>query len=188
VGLVHNHLAAPPIPVTETDGDSAAALAEYERTNSQLMGPVFLGHYPDAFLRDAGVDALRVEPGDLEQVARPTDFLGLNVYAGNFVRAGADGRPEVLPFPRGYPEGSLWWLKLTPQSVYWAIRHAAQAYGVQTFYMTESGATFDDVTPGGEVLDLPVDAIESIRAHTAPVQPAQVPGLQCLCQRSLRPD
>ena len=46
-----------------------------------------------------------VEPGDMERIALPTDFLGLNVYAGNFVRAGRDGRPEVLPFPRGYPGG-----------------------------------------------------------------------------------
>ena len=107
VGLVHNHLPAPPIPVTETDADMAAARAEYERTNGQLMGPVFRGHYPDAFLRSAGADAPRVEPGDMERIALPTDFLGLNVYAGNFVRAGADGQPEVLEFPSGYPEGAL---------------------------------------------------------------------------------
>ena len=69
VGLVHNHLPAPPIPVTETDADIAAARAEYERTNNQLMGPVFLGHYPDAFLRGAGPDAPQVQPGDTERIA-----------------------------------------------------------------------------------------------------------------------
>ena len=84
----------------------------------------------------------------MERIALPTDFLGLNVYAGNFVRAGADGQPEVLPFPRGYPEGALWWLKITPQSLYWAVRLAAEVFGVKSFYMTESGATFDDdITP-----------------------------------------
>jgi beta-glucosidase len=155
VGLVHNHLPAPPIPVTETEADIVAARAEYARTNGQLMAPVFLGHYPESFLREAGADAPQVEPGDMERIAAPTDFLGLNVYAGNFVRAGANGEPEVLPFPRGYPEGALWWLKITPQSMYWAVRFAAEVFGVKTFYMTESGATFDDdVTPGGEVLDL----------------------------------
>jgi beta-glucosidase len=155
VGLVHNHLPAPPIPVTETEADIVAARTEYERTNGQLMGPIFLGHYPEAFLRAAGGDAPRIEPGDMERIARPTDFLGLNVYAGNFVRAGIDNQPEVLPFPRGYPEGALGWLKITPQSMYWSVRFAAEVFGVKSFYMTESGATFeDDITPAGEVFDL----------------------------------
>ncbi len=155
VGLVHNHLPAPPIPVTETPADIAAARAEYERTNRQLMGPLFLGEYPDAFLLEAGPDAPEVAPGDLALISQPTDYLGLNVYAGDFVRAGVDGQPEVLPFPRDYPEGALPWLKLTPQSLYWAVRHAAEVYGVKSFYMTESGATFDDeLTAAGEVVDL----------------------------------
>ncbi len=155
VGLVHNHLPAPQIPVTETDADIAAAQAEYTRTNNQLMGPVFLGHYPDAFLREVGHDAPQVQAGDLDLIAQPTDYLGLNVYAGDFVRAGADGQPERLPFPPGYPEGNLSWLKVTPQSLYWALRHAAEVFGVRSFFITESGATFEDpVSPTGEVLDL----------------------------------
>ena len=144
VGLVHNHLPAPPIPLTETEADIGAARTEFERTNGQLMGPVFLGRYPESFLHHARADAPQVEPGDMEQIARPTDFLGLNIYAGNFVRAGAHGQPEVLPFPKGYPEGGLHWLKITPQSMYWAVRFAADVFGVKSFYMTESGATFDD--------------------------------------------
>ena len=60
----------------------------YERTNGPLMGPLFRGCYPDAFLAAAGDDAPRVEPGDLELIAQPTDYLGLNIYSGDFVRAG----------------------------------------------------------------------------------------------------
>jgi beta-glucosidase len=175
VGLVHNHLPAPPIPVTETEADIAAARAEYERTNGQLMGPVFLGHYPEAFLRHSGADAPRVEPGDMEQIARPTDFLGLNIYAGNFVRAGAGNRPEVLPFPRGYPEGGLHWLKLTPQSMYWSVRLASEVFGVKSFIMTESGATFDDdITTAGEVVDL--HRREYLRTHLLEVHRAVTEG------------
>jgi beta-glucosidase len=175
VGMVHNHLPAPPIPVTETIADITAARAEYERTNRQLMGPVFLGHYPEAFLNEAGAAAPRVEPGDMEKIARPTDFLGLNVYAGNFVRAGAEGMPKVLPFPRGYPEGALWWLKITPQSMYWAVRHAAEVFGVKSFYMTESGATFDDdFSPAGEVIDL--HRREYVRSHLVEVHRAIAEG------------
>jgi beta-glucosidase len=164
VGLVHNHLPAPPIPVTETAADVAAARNYYDETNRQLMGPVFLGHYPEAFLREAGADAPPVEPGDMELIAQPTDYLGLNVYAGSFVRAGTEGRPEVLPYPIQYPEGALWWLKLTPECLYWSVRLAAEVFGVRSFYMTESGATFDDeLTASGEVLDL--DRREYLRSY-----------------------
>jgi beta-glucosidase len=128
------------------------------------MGPVFLGNYPEAFLREASADAPPIEPGDMELIAQPTDYLGLNVYAGSFVRAGNDGRPEVLPFPKQYPEGALWWLKLTPECLYWSVRLAAEVFGVRSFYMTESGATFDDeLSASGEVLDL--DRREYLRSY-----------------------
>ena len=164
VGLVHNHLPPPPIPVTETDEDIAAARAVYERDNRQLLGPLYHGRYPEAFLEAAGRDAPSVAAGDLELIAQPTDYLGLNPYAGDFVRAGPDGRPEVLPFPRQYPRGDLPWLNITPQCLYWAVRFAAEVFGVRTTLITENGAAFDDaMTPGGEVLDL--DRREYLRQH-----------------------
>ena len=164
VGLVQNHLPPPPIPIVETEENIQAARAEYERTNRQLMGPVFLGHYPEAFLREVGPDAPEVTPGDLEIIASPTDFLGLNIYAGDFIRAGKDGRAEILPFPRQYPHGDLPWLRVTPEVLYWAVRWASEVFGVKTFHITENGAAFEDsVTPEGEILDL--DRREYVRNH-----------------------
>ncbi len=164
VGLVHNHLPPPPIPVTELDADIAAARSRYEQTNRQLMSPVFLGRYSDAFLEEAGEDAPVVEDDDLEIISQPTDFLGLNIYAGEFVRARDDGTAEALPLPRQFPRGNLPWLNVTPQSIYWGIRHAADVFGVKTFYITENGAAFqDEMTAGGEVLDL--DRREYLREY-----------------------
>lgn len=164
VGLVHNHLPAPQIPLTETSADIAAARAEYTRTNEQLMGPLFHGAYPARFLERAGHDAPTVEPGDLELIAQRTDYLGINPYAGDFVRADPNGKPESLPFPRQFPTGDLPWLKITPQCLYWSIRHASEVFGVRTFHITENGAAFaDEVTAGGEILDL--DRREYLRHH-----------------------
>jgi beta-glucosidase len=153
IGLVHNP--PTPVPVTETEADIAAARAEYKKGTEQLMGPVFLGSYTTSFLEAAGADAPAVEPGDLELISQKTDFLGLNVYYGEFVRRGLDGKPESVGLPPQYPKADMPWLNITPQAMYWAIRHAQEVYGVDTFYITENGAAYlDRVGPSGQIHDL----------------------------------
>jgi beta-glucosidase len=163
VGLVHNHLPAPPIPVIETDDHIAAARALYERENRHLLQPIFRGSYADAFLAEAGDDAPDVADGDLALIGQPMDFLGLNPYAGRFVRAGGDGKAEVLTFPPQYPCGDLWWLQVTPQVIYWAVRFATEVFGASGVYITENGAAYADQLTGGEILDL--DRREYLRNH-----------------------
>ncbi|WP_435006561.1 GH1 family beta-glucosidase [Tundrisphaera lichenicola] len=164
VGLVQNHLPPPPMPIVETEANIEACRAEYERTNRQIMGPVFLGHYPESFLREVGQDAPEVRAGDLEIISSPTDFLGLNIYAGDFARGDRAGKAEILPFPRQYPHGDLPWLRVTPEVLYWSVRWAQEVFGVKIFYITENGAAFEDsATEEGEVIDL--DRREYIRNH-----------------------
>jgi len=153
VGLVHNP--PTPVPVTETDPDITAARTQYIRQTEQLLGPLYRGCYP-AWLTEGGACvAPRVEPGDLELISQKTDFLGLNVYFGDFVRSGLDGQPEDLALPSQYPKADMPWLNITPQAIYWAIRHAHEAYGVETFYITENGVAYpDSIGPSGEVQDL----------------------------------
>ncbi len=153
VGMVHNP--PTPLPVTETDADIAAARSSYEFVNGQLMAPLFLGHYPEDFLQRSGADAPEVQDGDMELIASPTDFFGLNLYAGYFVREGKNGEPETLPFPKQFPQGDLGWINITPQTLYWAIRQATSSYGGKTIYITENGSAFDnELTLEGEVIDL----------------------------------
>jgi len=153
VGLVHNPPA--PVPVTETLADIAAARTEYTRHTAQLMGPLFLGDYPAAFLEAAGADAPQVGLGDLALISQKTDFFGLNVYYGDFVRGSADGQVERIALPAQYPMADISWLNITPQAIYWAIRHAQEVYGVSTFYITENGAPYtDEIQSNGEIHDL----------------------------------
>jgi beta-glucosidase len=153
VGLAHNPPV--PVPVTETPGDIAAAHTAYKRQTEQLMGPLFLGEYTAAFLESAGADAPQVEPGDLALISQKTDFFGLNVYFGDFVRSGTDGRIETIALPSQYPRADISWLNITPQAIYWAVRHAREVYGVPTFYITENGAPYiDEVQSNGEIHDL----------------------------------
>jgi beta-glucosidase len=153
IGLAHNP--PTPVPVTETKGDIEAARSEYIQGTEQLLGPLYLGAYPEAFLKEAGEDGPKVEPGDLDLISQRTDFLGLNVYFGEFVRRGTNGRAERMALPCQYPKADISWLSIVPQAMYWAVRHAHEAYGVKTFYITENGAPyFDRVLANGEIHDL----------------------------------
>ena len=155
VGLTDN--AAVPVPVTETEADIAAAREWFAIHNARVLGPIYTGQYPEEYLRRTGADRPRVEPGDLELISQPTDFLGLNIYSGAVVRAGRDGGgPETLAFPAEYPRTSSPWHAILPQSLYWGPRLAAEVYGAENIYITENGAGYDvePVDAHGEVLDL----------------------------------
>jgi beta-glucosidase len=143
------------IPLSETPADIEAARKVFVHENGRVLEPMYTGRYHPDFLASLGADAPHVQAGDLELIGQPTDFLGLNVYRGRFVRAGADGRPEILPFPPNFPTADAEWLTHTPQSIYWAPRMAAEIYGVESIAITENGAGYNDLPPvNGEVMDL----------------------------------
>jgi beta-glucosidase len=176
VGLAHDLLV--PIPVTETPADIAAAQAELAARNAHLLGPIFHGRYDRAILHRRGQVQPHVKRGDLALISQPLDFLGLNIYSGDFVRAGARGRAEVLPWPAQYPTAGLEWLRLAPQSIYWALRHCHSLYRPRELHITENGAGYDEPTAvEGELLDL--HRRDYLRNHLLHVQRAAAEGIPC---------
>ncbi len=144
-----------PVPVMETAEHIAAARAVFVRENIRVLDPIYRGHYSTGYLRATGRNRAVAEKHDFDLIALPTDFLGLNVYTGRFVRAGRGGRPEELPLPKSFPQADATWLKHLPQAMYWGPRLARDVYGVKAVYITENGAGYDDPPPQkGEVLDL----------------------------------
>ncbi len=153
VGLTHNPDIA--IPYVENEETVAIAQKNFARDNAHILAPIFTGKYPAEYLKRCGADRPVVQKGDMELISQPTDFLGLNVYTGYFVRKAPRGGEERIPFPAQYPQAAQGWLLHAPQSIYWAMRHAKALYGVDDFYITENGAGYDeDMTKEGEVLDL----------------------------------
>jgi len=143
------------IPVMETPEDIAAARAWFVDQNVHLLGAIYGGGYAPEYLARCGEDAPRAEPGDFALISRPTDFLGLNIYTGFFVRAGAEGRPQGLALPASYPRADSPWLHLAPQAIYWATRFVQECYGVKAIYITENGCGYnDEPVVDGEVIDL----------------------------------
>jgi beta-glucosidase len=97
-----------------------------------------------------------VRKGDFDLISLRTDFLGINVYNGCFVRKAAGSAPyEELRMPPDYPRASSEWLYLTPQALYWAPYLVAKVYGVKEIYITENGCGYqNEPLVKGEVVDL----------------------------------
>lgn len=153
VGLTDNSEVT--VPVTETEANIAAARTQFRRMNWRTIDAIYRGGYDPAYLREAGKNAPIFKKADFKLISQPTDFLGMNIYTGNFVRAGKRGKPEVIAPPSDYPKTSCWWHRVVPQALYWGPRHVAEIYGVKSIYITENGGGYDEAAPvHGEILDL----------------------------------
>ncbi|HET7536123.1 MAG TPA: GH1 family beta-glucosidase [Candidatus Didemnitutus sp.] len=134
------------VPATETPDDIAAARAFFIRGNRPILDPIYRGHYAPAYLRECGAARPGVARGDFALISLPTDFLGLNIYSGTFVRRGARGRPEVVKPSSSYPRADSAWLNIIPRALYWGPRFVAEVYREKNIYITENGCGYDDDT------------------------------------------
>jgi len=85
VGTAHN--ARVYVPVYETPEHIEATRKGFEYANGPMLEPMARGTYPAAWLGRIGADAPTIEPGDMERISSPCDFIGLNVYRGIYVEA-----------------------------------------------------------------------------------------------------
>ncbi len=121
-------------------------------SNTWWSDPIFFGHYPEDGLALFGKNAPLVRPGDMETIAQPLDFYGVNIYQGTRVRAGADGQPEEIPYEPGWPMSLMYW-PITPELLFWAPRFLFERYQ-RPIYIMENGISSEDwVMADGKVHD-----------------------------------
>jgi beta-glucosidase len=89
-----------------------------------------------------------VRDGDLELIAAPLDFVGVNNYSRTVVSASAEGGATVEGPAHDAPTTAMGW-EIYPDGLYELLTRLHREYGVQCLYVTENGAAFDDV-PGGD--------------------------------------
>jgi len=90
----------------EAANDNPEVLARQRVLDAQVnrwfVEPVLLGRYPDELLQMPGFSSLAVEPGDMDLIHTPLDFVGVNYYSRSIVgsdRGGihGDGLGSVPP-------------------------------------------------------------------------------------------
>jgi beta-glucosidase len=164
----------PSSPATEDDSDANRHFDGFR--NRWYFDPVFGKDYPADMIstyRERGRwDGSLVHPGDMETIATPIDFLGVNYYTSIQVRAGFE-EDEVGEVPRGPnpPAGftEMGWA-ITPQALTEFLNRIASEYNPPSIVVTENGASYSDPRDDQRRIDY-------IHQHLAAVAEARDSGL-----------
>jgi beta-glucosidase len=131
-------------PDTESPEDVAAArTATFSITskdvwnNTWFMDPVCMGRYPEDGLKLFDEDVPAYTDKDMKVIHQPLDFCGINNYRGWAVKAGKEGKPEILPMAPGHVTNAFRW-PITPPSLGWIAQFYHERYKLPVI-ITENG-------------------------------------------------
>jgi beta-glucosidase len=129
-------------PASDTPEDEAAAWHVDGQGNRWFLDPIFRGTYPADLLERNELVAPFVQSGDLEAIAAPLDFLGVNNYFRFVVSAGAGG-PRIERNSDAQHTDMGW--EVYPDGLKRLLVRVAHDYGPPVIYVTENGSAFGDV-------------------------------------------
>jgi beta-glucosidase len=152
VGLAENPTVY--VPVIETPPHIEAARRAFREENAPFITAVMEGKYTDGYLEREGANAPKIEQGDMKIIGSPVDFVGLNVYQPEYVRADASASGySIERRPNTYPHMASPWLFIGPEVIYWAIRHMSDLWHPRAIYITENGCSAEDLEVAGRIED-----------------------------------
>jgi beta-glucosidase len=157
VGIALNLV--PGVPASESAWDAEACRQFDGGFNRWYLDPIYGRGYPADAVEDlvaagrlASAELPFVQPGDLEDMATPTDFLGVNYYSRGIIRSRAV--PESENAPRKVQEPSkdaltdMGWEVWAPGLTDLLVR-VHRDYSPKSIYVTENGAAYS-TGPGAD--------------------------------------
>jgi beta-glucosidase len=147
-------------PVSSTDADRRAARLCDGYHNRWFLDPLYGRGYPEDMLRWYGSASPSVLEGDFDVIAGSTDFLGVNAYCPDYVRAAPDspfghaaltGDRDALA-DMGMQTTSLGW-PIVPEALHELLVRVHEDYSPPAVTITENGCAGDDQRVGNEVDD-----------------------------------
>ncbi|MEU3706011.1 GH1 family beta-glucosidase [Streptomyces anulatus] len=143
VGIVNN--LSPIEPASTAEADLAAARRADGHINRWWLDPILGRGYPQDMVEEYGVE-LPVRPGDLETIAAPLDWLGLNYYFRQIVTAAPDGtapHAKQVSVPGARLTHMDW--EVHAEGLEQLLLRLTGEYGVQRIFVTENGSAYEDV-------------------------------------------
>ncbi len=151
VGIVLNLV--PGFPASNSPADADALRRFDGMFNRWYCDPLFGRGYPqdvvDDHIHDGGLpegsraDALPfVHPGDLEAIATPIDYLGINYYSRAICRGPEEGNAErIIAEPPEDIKTDMGW-EVYPDGLRRLLVDVHQTYRPKALYVTENGAAY----------------------------------------------
>ncbi len=175
VGITLNF--SPARPASPSPEDAEAARRFDDALNHWFLDPVFGRGYPEGLVRIYGERMPPIAPGDMETIAAPLDFLGVNYYFPAIVRAvpaavepagAAQLAPDEL-VAAGHTLTAMGW-PVVPEALRDLLVHIHARCAPRAIYITENGAAFRDEPVDGAVDD--PRRIAYLREHIAAAREA----------------
>jgi beta-glucosidase len=168
------------LDLTHVTGEPEAARRLDGHRNRWFLDPVLRGGYP-ADLVELYEDRFGplefVQPGDLEEIAAPIDFLGVNFYQPAVVRTNsADGPLALEQVEWDGPRTAMGWT-VEPTSLTALLLRLKRDYGEVPLVITENGASYDDPPLDGQAVIEDPQRVAFLRGHVEAVERAVEDGV-----------
>jgi beta-glucosidase len=166
-------------PATDSPADRDAARRLDGQQNRMFLEPVVTGAYPADVVEDlaAAGAPLPVQDGDLETIAAPLDWLGVNYYFEETVRAGqrpADKPPtsfiggeDVVEVDPEGPTTTMGW-GISPEAFTDLLLWLSERAPGLPLVITENGSAWDDAVDGEGAVHDP-ERVDYLLRHLAAV-------------------
>jgi beta-glucosidase len=139
-------------PASSSAEDAAAARRYDGFCNRWYLDPLYGRGYPEDTLALYGDKAPRIENGDLETIATPTDFLGINYYIRMVIAHDERDAHLKARVTRADGERTDFDWEVYPDGMRECLERVQREYNPN--YITENGACYDDtINPKGRIDD-----------------------------------
>ncbi len=113
--------------------------------NRWFLDPLYLGKYPNDIVNLYKNAGPKIENGDMDIIAHPTDFLGVNYYYPLLVKNSSSTpmkAESVTPDDGQFTQ--MGW-SVYPEGLCIILKKIADDYPVSSIYVTENGSAYADV-------------------------------------------
>jgi beta-glucosidase len=161
VGIVLN--LAPQHPAIDSEEDKAAAERVHAMNNALFVEPLVKGTYPALAEQMVGFAWPKIQSGDMERIAQPIDFIGVNYYSRGIVKHAEHGYLQAEGVGNeGAQYTDMGW-EVYPDGLYEILQWVHSEAPQLSLYVTENGAAFRDELQDGRVAD--GQRLEYLRQH-----------------------